>query len=355
MSTSRNLSAFPILFALAFAVGPGPAPAQSANNASSTVAYNFRSRAAAAALDGDPAATWRVRGVPLSIEAGLLDQEGHFAPAAADAGLAVLATPVPDARGAGLGVLSSVPSFSFPEEGLSREEGLVFHFAPGFRATRITLSDLTQGPDDFGDGAFEAVRLFADGHFLGDVPGEDGGEVTIDLPPGIRVLALTPLLQETDEIPSLSSDPIFYVSSITGTRTREVPLDIRPASCPNTLNTRSHGKLPAALLGTAGLDPLDIDPASIRLAGVAPRRIGLTDVASPVAPYTGRTTCTAARPDGRLDLTLEFDTQALTRALRALNGPLHNHQIVAVPLEARLRDGTPLVGEDLVLLHAKKD
>jgi len=134
-----------------------------------------------------------------------------------------------------------------------------------------------------------------------------------------------------------------------------VPLDIRPASCPNTLNTRSHGKLPAALLGTAGLNPLDIDPASIRLAGVAPRRIGLADVAGPVAPYTGRTACTAARPDGRTDLTLEFDTQAVARALRALYGPLHNHQVVAVPLEARLRDGTPLVGEDLVVLHAKKD
>jgi hypothetical protein len=319
--------------------------------AAGPVVYDFHTPAAEAALHDDPSGTLTVGGIPLEVEAGLLDHDGHFTPAAAGALLQVLPIPVPNARGAGLGVLSDVPSLSFPEEGLSMEEGLVFHFAPGFRATRLTLSDFTQGPDDFGEGAFEAVRLFADGAFLADVPGADGGEVTILLPPGIHDLALTPLLQETSQIPNLSSDPVFYVAAIAGTAGREVAFDVRPASCPNPLNTRSHGVLPAALLGAPDLDAAAIDPASIRLLGLAPRRAGLADVAGPVLPLTGRTACGAARRDGRPDLTLDFDIQALTRALQTAFGPLRDGQVLAVPIEARLRDGTPLVGEDLVRLQ----
>jgi hypothetical protein len=65
--------------------------------------------------------------------------------------------------------------------------------------------------------------------------------------------------------------------------TYTVPFDIKPESCPNPLNTKSQGVLPVAILGTADFDVNTIDAASIRLAGVAPVRSTVEDVATPVA------------------------------------------------------------------------
>ena len=52
----------------------------------------------------------------------------------------------------------------------------------------------------------------------------------------------------------------------------EVPVDIKPTSCPNPLNPKSNGVVPVAILGTADFDVSQIDPASILLEGVAPLR-----------------------------------------------------------------------------------
>jgi hypothetical protein len=131
-----------------------------------------------------------------------------------------------------------------------------------------------------------------------------------------------------------------------------VPLDIKPSSCPNVLNLGSHGVLPAAILGTAAVNVVDIDAASIRLSGVAPLRTGLEDVG---APGTGEP-CTASGPDGLLDLTLKFDTQELVAAIAsALGRPPADHEVLTLSLSGQMKDGTPINGTDVVIALSTTD
>jgi hypothetical protein len=312
--------------------------------AAASLVYDFTTPQADAALSGSPTAVYSPNGIPLAIQAGLMEGDGLFHPGAANAVLSVILTPPSEFHpGVGLGVLSQVPSGSAPEDGLSSEEGLVFHFSSLFEPTRIHLSGITLGGPG-GGGAFEAVRVFADGEFLLDRKGEPDGTLTIALPPGISTLAVMPLLNETPEIPSLSSDPVFYVAAIEGEALGVgVAFDLRPGSCENPLNIKSKGVLPAAILGTPTLNVSTIDPASIRLAGVAPIRWSIEDV--------GRPGDCDAGPDGIPDLVLKFDTQKVVRALQASMGTLRDRQRIIVPLEGRLKNGMLFVGEDVARLQ----
>jgi hypothetical protein len=133
-----------------------------------------------------------------------------------------------------------------------------------------------------------------------------------------------------------------------------VPLDIKPMSCPNPINTKSRGVLPVAIAGTKDLDVTKIDPSSLRLAGVAPLRSSIEDVATPFLPLTGKSKandCTTRGRDGIRDLTLKFDTQAVVAAL----GAVRDREVRVLSLTGRLKaefGGTPLQGEDVVrILH----
>jgi hypothetical protein len=128
----------------------------------------------------------------------------------------------------------------------------------------------------------------------------------------------------------------------------DVPLDVRPGSCPNPLNRRSRGVVPVAVLGTAELDVTSIDPASVRLEGVSPSRSSTADVGQPYYPLRGKTDpedCLEAGPDGFDDLVLKFDTQAL---IGAIDDPADGWLVLT--LTGCLDDGTPITGEDVVVL-----
>lgn len=310
--------------------------------AGASVAYDFATPQADAALSGRAVALYESSGIPIGIEAGLLDHDGNFELGGADAVLSVILAS-PGDPGVGLGVLSDVASGSGPEDALSMAEGLVFHFSSLFEPTRIHLSGITLGGPE-GGFTFEAVRLFADGEHLLDRRGEPDGTLTIQLPPGISTLAVMPLLNENPEIPGLSSDPIFFVAAIEGdAQGVGIVFDLKPGSCDNPLNTKSKGVLPAAILGTAALNVSTIDPASIRLAGVAPVRWSIEDVGRPGSCAAGR--------DGIPDLVLKFDTQKVVRALQASMGTLRDRQRIVLPLEGRLENGTLFVGEDVARLQ----
>ena len=308
------------------------------------VTFDFTTPQADTALSGRALALYESGGIPLGIQAGLLDHDGLFEPGGANAVLSVILGPVGEFHpGVGLGVLSDMPSGSSSEDALSMAEGILFQFSPLFQARRIHLDGITLGGPD-GGGTFEAVRLFADGEHLLDRKGEPDGTLTIALPPGISTLAVMPLLNETPEISILSSDPVFYVAAIEGDASAVgAVVDLRPGSCDNPLNTNSKGMLSAAILGTPSMNVSTIDPVSVRLAGVAPLRWSLEDV--------GRPGNCAAGPDGILDLVLKFDTQALVRALRSSLGTLRDGQRIVLPLEGRLKDGTIFVGEDKARLQ----
>jgi hypothetical protein len=135
-----------------------------------------------------------------------------------------------------------------------------------------------------------------------------------------------------------------------------VPVDIKPQSCPNPLNVNDRGVLPAAILGTPTFDVTKIDVATVKLEGVSPLRSALEDVATPFVPFIGKTQatdCTTAGADGHMDLTLKFDNQAIVAAL----GTVTDGEVRVLKLTGNLKPdfgGTPIVGEDVVVILKKK-
>lgn len=51
----------------------------------------------------------------------------------------------------------------------------------------------------------------------------------------------------------------------------EVPIDIKPGSSPNSINRKSHGNVPVALLSTPTFDATGVDVTTVRFAGAAAR------------------------------------------------------------------------------------
>jgi hypothetical protein len=130
------------------------------------------------------------------------------------------------------------------------------------------------------------------------------------------------------------------------------PVDIKPTSCRNPLNVKSKGVLPVAILGTDLFDATQVDPASVRLEGVAPLRWDLEDVATPFEPYVGKKDaydCTEEGPDGHMDLTLKFDEQEVVAAL----GDVSDGDVLVLQLTGDLFDGGSFVGEDVVVILKK--
>lgn len=127
-----------------------------------------------------------------------------------------------------------------------------------------------------------------------------------------------------------------------------VILDIKPGSCTNPLNVTSRGVVPAAVLGTTTFHVTQIDPQTLKLAGVAPLRWDYEDVA---APNTGDSPsdCSAATLDGYYDLSLKFDTQAVVQAL----GSVTDREVRTLTLTGALLDGTPITGTDVVVTLSK--
>jgi hypothetical protein len=125
----------------------------------------------------------------------------------------------------------------------------------------------------------------------------------------------------------------------------EVALDIKPTSCLNPLSVGAKGVLPVAILGTEDFDVSHVDPASVRLEGIAPLRWGTEDVAAPFD-------CTSDGPDGYPDLTLKFDTREIAGAL----GNVQDGDVLELQLTGTLLEevaGTGIVGEDIVVILKK--
>lgn len=129
----------------------------------------------------------------------------------------------------------------------------------------------------------------------------------------------------------------------------EVAIDIKPGSCPNPLNLKSRGVVPAAVLGTEDLDVNTIDIVSLRLEGVTPVRSHFEDVGAPVTDGN-ECDCTAEGPDGYTDLNLKFETQQIVEALLSEYDELAKNEMVVLTLTGTLHDGTPIEGTDCVII-----
>jgi hypothetical protein len=74
-----------------------------------------------------------------------------------------------------------------------------------------------------------------------------------------------------------------------------VNIDIKPGSYPNSINLKSKGKFPVAILTTDVFDAYDVDPVSCVFAGAYPLRWNMEDV----------------EHDGDKDMVFHFMTQEL--------------------------------------------
>jgi len=163
-------------------------------------------------------------------------------------------------------------------------------------------------------------------------------------------------------VPILDGETIIGMSDLLETVTGEiyqlvpVVVDIKPGSDTNPVNVKSRGVLPVALLGSEDFDVRTVDPASIRLAGVAPLRSAYEDVGAPGEPLPEVTEqrLIAYATDGFEDLTLKFDTQAILAALDLET--LNDGDLVSLTLEGRsyATDGNSrFVGSDMITILKK--
>lgn len=181
---------------------------------------------------------------------------------------------------------------------------------------------------------------------LDGTPVPNGAAIDLASSAGVRTLRV----EGRDRAGSASA------AAVTFTVVRAIALDIKPSSCPNPIGTRDRGMLPVAIAGLPGFDVRDIDPASIRLEGVAPVRWAFEDAATPYGPpYLAKQNaldCTTLGGDGTIDLTLKFDVQSIVQALGAATG----FEVRRLKLTGRLkadRGGTPFVGVDVVRIQTR--
>ena len=119
-----------------------------------------------------------------------------------------------------------------------------------------------------------------------------GNFFTVD---GIGTLQVTYADGTTISLLVFSSNVPIYLVDTSGGGPIEVQIDIKPGSDQNSINLKSRGVVPVAILTTDDFDAATIDPASVTFAGAAPVRWNLEDVDN----------------DGYDDMILHFRTQEL--------------------------------------------
>jgi len=204
----------------------------------------------------------------------------------------------------------------------SHSIALVAYDSDGIELTRDTLSyDSNSGSNPTTSTEFGNLQNSGDACRAIGLGGNLPGNYTFNVnSPGIKKVAL-----ELGD-PADGTDTYFGIRNICFTieEAIEVPLDIKPTSCPNPINTKSNGVIPVAILGTEDFDVTQIDPVTLEILGVPPLTWAYEDVATPFDPegYTGDdcNACSTEGPDGYTDLTLKFDAAELIPEIQDLAG-----------------------------------
>lgn len=136
-------------------------------------------------------------------------------------------------------------------------------------------------------------------------------------------------------------------------------LDISPNACPNTLRTKSGGFVRAAMLGSEGLDVLDLDRESVRIArsdgiggNLKPELVRQTFVPLPVdlsgAGDGDVCDCVHPLPDGWNDAILRFAGRELTHVLELNNVP--DGTSVELTMTGQLFNGASFEARDCIVV-----
>lgn len=141
----------------------------------------------------------------------------------------------------------------------------------------------------------------------------------------------------------------------------EVPVDLKPGSCPNPINTGKKGVVTVAVMGTDTFDPTQIDPATVEFAGANPLRWSIEDVGMPYEPYFGKQDAYDCLEfpedefgyyDGFLDYVFKFDAQEVVGML----GDVQDGDVLVINLIGNLKEefgGGLFIGEDVTIIIEK--
>jgi hypothetical protein len=207
------------------------------------------------------------------------------------------------------------------------------------------------------NGAVRIVQVKkSDGSFIQDFASPGGSR---DEGLECDAVSFAPLLTlwSRDFYGFLSAIEIEEGSCSCGSPVIEVPFDIKPTSCPNPINMKGRGVLPAALLGTDSFDVTQVDPATIELFNpevgqdvtVSPLRVNFEDVSTPYEPFLGKMgclDCTTEGPDGFMDLTMKFEKTEVRSKL--IPDDLEKGDCLVLQVKGFFLDGTAFLGEDVL-------
>jgi hypothetical protein len=120
------------------------------------------------------------------------------------------------------------------------------------------------------------------------------------------------------------------VASYRFTQVKEVRIDIKPGSEPNSINVAAAGVIPVAILSAADFDATTVDPETVSLAGASVKMVG----------KSGKYLCSQqdVNDDGLVDLVCQVYTAQFM---------VEEGSSIAV-LEAKTYGGQPVRGEDNV-------
>ena len=128
--------------------------------------------------------------------------------------------------------------------------------------------------------------------------------------------------------------------------------------CPSRFDLGRHDTIAASIAGTADFDIRKVEPASVRVVGVAPSSNSQAYKATPSAGRKlAKTSVGECKTfsDNRLDLVLWLDSADLIDSAEMILGQdLEDGDTVALTLTGRLKaqyGGTPIVGESLVRIN----
>ncbi len=126
--------------------------------------------------------------------------------------------------------------------------------------------------------------------------------------------------------PNIAFNDLCFVLEST-----EVQIDIKPGTNPNTVNLKSKGTVPVAVLSSPSFSAAAVSPLTVRLAGVP---VSLRGNGTPMASLED------VNGDGLSDLVLHFSTQALPRFTSDTD----------ITLVGETFDGEPIIGSDSIVI-----